>query len=60
MIQATIARIDFEKRQGSKDLVLDLFASALQRAIDSKNNLMVTLIGCRFAQYLVTEANDVK
>lgn len=55
-----MARIDFEKRQGSKDLVVEMFTSALQKAIDSKNNLQVTYIGCRFAQYLVTEANDVK
>ena len=60
MIQAVIARIDFEKRQGSKDLVLEIFAAALQRAIDSKDHLQVTYISCRFAQYLVAEANDAK
>merc|ERR1719158_1482630 len=58
LLQAIMARIDFEKRQGNKEVVSQLFAQTLQRAIETKNNLQVTFVGCKFAQYLVTEAKD--
>ena len=60
LLQAVIARVDFEKRQGSKEAVNETFSIALQRAIDRQDRTLVAFLSCRYAQYLVTDAKDAK
>lgn len=58
LIRATIARINFEKRQGNVDKARELYFKAFKSALERNNSPAVTYIATQYARFLAFKCGD--
>jgi len=58
LIRATIARINFEKRQGNADKARELYFKAFRNALEKNNSPAVTYIATQYARFLAFKCGD--
>ena len=58
LVKATMARINFEKRQGNQERVRELYYKAFNNALDKNDGMAVTFIATHYARFLAYKCND--
>lgn len=58
LVKATLARINFEKRENNMDKAKELYFNAFQNSLKKNDGLAVTVIATQYARFLSQKCNE--